>query len=81
MLRGVLFDLDDTLVDTAGVDERVWPDVVELIAAKLPGTDGEQLHAAPGFGAVVWLNPDGEPPKGVTAVYSLAEVPQVLGLA
>jgi HAD superfamily hydrolase (TIGR01509 family) len=43
-LRGVLFDLDDTLADSAGTEERVWAGVAEVIAARFPGVDREELR-------------------------------------
>jgi putative hydrolase of the HAD superfamily len=43
-LRGVLFDLDDTLADSSGADRRVWADIVELIEGRFPGLDGEALR-------------------------------------
>lgn len=44
MLRGVLFDLDDTLIDSAGADERVWLRVVELFAEIVPAADRGRLR-------------------------------------
>jgi putative hydrolase of the HAD superfamily len=44
ILRGVLFDLDDTLADSAGADRRVWADIAELIGERFPGLDGEALR-------------------------------------
>ena len=38
-LRGILFDLDDTLADSSGTDERLWTDVAAAIAAHVPGVD------------------------------------------
>ena len=38
-LQAVLFDLDDTLIDSSGIEARVWLDVVELIAARYPDAD------------------------------------------
>lgn len=43
-IRGVLFDLDDTLADSAAAEERVWTDVAEVIAAHLPGVDRAELR-------------------------------------
>ena len=43
-LCGVLFDLDDTLVDSTGVEARVWLDVVEVIAEHHPGIDRVSLR-------------------------------------
>jgi putative hydrolase of the HAD superfamily len=43
-LRGVLFDLDDTLADSAAADLRVWQDIVELIAERFPDVDRDQLR-------------------------------------
>jgi putative hydrolase of the HAD superfamily len=42
--------------------------------------DVEGARAA-GFGLVIWLRPDAEPPAGVVGVRSLCEVPGALGLA
>ena len=43
-LRGILFDLDDTLADSSGTEERVWTDVVEVIAEHVPAVDREVLR-------------------------------------
>jgi putative hydrolase of the HAD superfamily len=43
-IRGVLFDLDDTLADSAGAEERVWTGVAEVIAAHVPGVDRDELR-------------------------------------
>jgi putative hydrolase of the HAD superfamily len=43
-LEGILFDLDDTLADSAGTEERVWNDVADVIAAHLPGVDRAELR-------------------------------------
>jgi putative hydrolase of the HAD superfamily len=43
-LRGVLFDLDDTLADSLGADRRVWEEIVALIEQRFPGLDGEVLR-------------------------------------
>ena len=43
-LSAVLFDLDDTLIDSGGIEARVWLDVVELIAEHHPGVDRERLR-------------------------------------
>jgi putative hydrolase of the HAD superfamily len=43
-LRGVLFDLDDTLADSAGIEQRVWLDVVELIAERHPAVERTRLR-------------------------------------
>lgn len=39
MISGVVFDFDDTLADSTGVHERVWPSVVEAIARHVPHLD------------------------------------------
>lgn len=44
-LRGILFDLDDTLADSSGAEERVWGDVVERIAELVPGVDRDELRS------------------------------------
>jgi HAD superfamily hydrolase (TIGR01549 family) len=44
VLRGVLFDLDDTLLDTTGADRRIWLEIVEVIAARLPAVDRRALR-------------------------------------
>jgi putative hydrolase of the HAD superfamily len=44
-LEGILFDLDDTLADSAGTEERVWHDVAEVIAGHFPGVDRAELRA------------------------------------
>ena len=43
-LRGILFDLDDTLADSSGVEETVWEHVVEAIAEHVPGVDRAGLR-------------------------------------
>lgn len=43
-LRGILFDLDDTLADSSGVEARVWEDVVSVIAEHVPGVDRAELR-------------------------------------
>ena len=43
-LRGVLFDLDDTLADSGGIEQRVWLDVVELIAEHHPTVERTRLR-------------------------------------
>jgi putative hydrolase of the HAD superfamily len=43
-LRGVLFDLDDTLAASAEAEQRVWSDVSELIVARLPGVERDELR-------------------------------------
>jgi putative hydrolase of the HAD superfamily len=44
-LRGVLFDLDGTLVDTAWAERRAWPALAALIAAHVPSVDVGELHS------------------------------------
>ena len=44
-LRGVLFDLDDTLADSSAVEERIWNDVAALIARRFDGLDRGALRA------------------------------------
>jgi putative hydrolase of the HAD superfamily len=43
VIRGVIFDFDDTLADTSGVHERVWPSVVAVVARHVPGLDEQQF--------------------------------------
>ena len=43
-LRDILFDLDDTLTDSSGVEARVWEDVVRVIAEHVPGVDRAELR-------------------------------------
>ena len=43
-LRGILFDLDDTLADSSGVEEAIWERVVEAIAEHVPGVDAAELR-------------------------------------
>ena len=43
-LQGVLFDLDDTLADSSGIEQQVWLEVVELIAQRYPHVDREALR-------------------------------------
>lgn len=44
-IRGVLFDLDDTLADSSAVEERIWNDVAALIAQRFSGLDRDTLRA------------------------------------
>lgn len=43
-LRGILFDLDDTLADSSGVEAAVWEHVVEAIAEHIPELDRAELR-------------------------------------
>lgn len=43
-LRGVLFDLDDTLIDSTAADLRVWLRVAQLLEAVVPSMDRERLR-------------------------------------
>jgi putative hydrolase of the HAD superfamily len=43
-LRGVLFDFDGTLADTASAERRAWPALAEVIARHAPGVDVGQLR-------------------------------------
>lgn len=43
-LRGILFDLDDTLADSSGVEGAVWEHVVEAITKLVPGVDRAELR-------------------------------------
>ena len=38
-LRGVVFDFDDTLADSTGVHERMWPAVVAALCRHVPDLD------------------------------------------
>lgn len=44
-LRGVLFDLDDTLVDSTAADGSVWENVVALLRRDLPDIDEVEARA------------------------------------
>jgi putative hydrolase of the HAD superfamily len=43
-LRGVLFDLDDTLADSSGTEEVVWERVADVIDQHVPGVDRAELR-------------------------------------
>ena len=43
-LRGILFDLDDTLADSSGTEEIVWEVVVDTIAEHVPGVERAELR-------------------------------------
>jgi putative hydrolase of the HAD superfamily len=43
-LRAVLFDLDDTLADSTGAEERIWDDVAAIIEEHHPGVDRTALR-------------------------------------
>jgi putative hydrolase of the HAD superfamily len=43
-LRGILFDLDGTLADTAGAERDAWPALAEVIRSHVPELDVEELH-------------------------------------
>jgi putative hydrolase of the HAD superfamily len=43
-LRGVLFDLDDTLADSSGTEEVVWERVADVIDEHVPGVDRAELR-------------------------------------
>ena len=43
-LRGVLFDFDGTLADTASAERHAWPALAEAITRHAPGVDPEELH-------------------------------------
>jgi putative hydrolase of the HAD superfamily len=43
-LRGILFDLDDTLADSSGTEELIWEGVADTIADHVPGVDRVELR-------------------------------------
>jgi putative hydrolase of the HAD superfamily len=43
-LKGVLFDLDGTLADTASAERQAWPALAELLSRHAPGADPDDLH-------------------------------------
>jgi putative hydrolase of the HAD superfamily len=43
-LRGILFDLDDTLADSSGTEEIVWERVADVIDEHVPGVDRAELR-------------------------------------
>jgi putative hydrolase of the HAD superfamily len=43
-LRGILFDLDDTLADSSGTEALVWDGVADVIAEYVPDVDREVLR-------------------------------------
>jgi putative hydrolase of the HAD superfamily len=43
-LRGILFDLDDTLADSSGTEELVWERVADVIAEHVEGVDRGELR-------------------------------------
>ena len=43
-LRGILFDLDDTLADSSGVEGSVWEQVAEAIGEYVPDVDRAELR-------------------------------------
>ena len=43
-LRGILFDLDDTLADSSGTEEIVWEVVADTIAEHVPGVERAELR-------------------------------------
>jgi putative hydrolase of the HAD superfamily len=42
--RGVLFDLDGTLVDTAAAEREAWPELAAVLGARVPGLDPDRLY-------------------------------------
>lgn len=44
-VRGVLFDFDGTLADTATAERTAWPAVAAVIERHVPGVDHDELHA------------------------------------
>jgi len=43
VIRSVIFDFDDTLADSSGVHERVWPSVVAVVVRHVPGLDEQRF--------------------------------------
>lgn len=43
-LRGILFDFDGTLADTASAERTAWPVVAAVIERHVPELDREELH-------------------------------------
>src|SRR6187551_725824 len=43
-LRGILFDLDDTLADSSGTEESVWERVADVIDEHVAGVDRLELR-------------------------------------
>jgi putative hydrolase of the HAD superfamily len=43
-LRGVLFDLDGTLADTAGAEREAWDAIAEVIERHIPSVDRHELY-------------------------------------
>lgn len=43
-LRGILFDFDGTLADTASAERSAWPALARLIAGDTPGIDLDELR-------------------------------------
>ncbi len=43
-LRGILFDFDGTLADTASAERQAWPALARLIAGDTPGIDLDELR-------------------------------------
>lgn len=43
-LRGILFDFDGTLADTADAERTAWPDLAEVIRRRVPAVDVERLR-------------------------------------
>lgn len=44
LIRGILFDLDDTLADSSSVEERIWNDVAALIGLRFVDLDRAVLR-------------------------------------
>jgi beta-phosphoglucomutase-like phosphatase (HAD superfamily) len=78
VIRAVLLDVDDTLVDTRAAFAAA---VAHVVARWLPHLDGEGREAAGLLG--VWLDRhgSGQSPPDVPVVRSLDELPTLLGIA
>lgn len=44
LLRGVLFDLDGTLADTASAEREAWPDLAAVLRSSVPSVSEDELR-------------------------------------